>query len=207
MVQSLKAHPHIQVQRVYLTEPAEAYELHDLIRQLPAPMPEGMRQMYEELGDFELSWKHPDLTVTIEGQQSKEPVEGSIRILPLSKLAQDWEDIIWFDFMEPDNPARSLIPFDLYMPEACAVMRPVDDHMAIDYHYCTEDLWPTGMNFDQWFDALIMSRGLMHWLEACTVPGQSSFQTHFLFEVGPRLFDDFDPKYFAPQTKQGAIEF
>ena len=202
MVESLRAHPAISIQRVYLSPPTEAYELADARHKLGGAMPQGMAHMYEELGDFELAWTHrgrPD--------EDGEQLSGSVRILPVFDLMRDWENILWFDFMEDDNPARRLRPFDFFRADTCAGLMPGEpgETGRICFHAQGEDIWPTGLSFEQWFERLLNARGMLYWLESCTSYGAQSYEAQRLRRVGPGLFEDFDASLFVPQTDAPAL--
>lgn len=202
MVEELRAHPAISVQRVYLSPPTEPYELADAVHQLAGAMPKGMVQMYEELGDFELAWAYmgkPD--------EDGEQLSGSVRILPVFDMMKDWENTLWFDFMEEENPARILRPFDFFRSDTCAGLMPrgPGEVAQICFHAQGEDIWPTGLTFDDWFERLLQSRGMLYWLEACTAYGEESYEAQRLRRVGPSLFEDFNPELFAPQTDAPAL--
>lgn len=201
MFEQLRRHPKIRVKQAFLGPPVPAYELASYRHLAGGALSPGLEALWSEVSFVDLEWscKHP-----LDDPDEPE-LTGSVHILPPARTFSDWEDVLWFDFIEPDHPYRHIRPFDFFVPEAAAVLYPIPGEHEVYYHYCGEELHPTGMSVEQWFERLLRSRGCWYWIEACCVDGQDSAQTRQLFEAMPLLFEDFDPADFSPLTTRGEL--
>lgn len=204
LCQELKAHPKITLKQAFLGPPVPEYELASYKHQAGGALPRGLEALWQQVSYVDIEWSCLNPTPFI----GEHELTGSVHILPPSKTFQSWEDVLWFDFLERAHPYRSLHPFDFFIPEACTalyVQDPEGSH-ELYYHYCGEELHPTGLDVEQWFERMLMARGAWYWIEACCVEGQGSPQVEWLFEALPKLFKDFDPTLFSPKTTRGPLD-
>jgi hypothetical protein len=193
MISSLKSNPLVDVETAVLGPPADPELVSRLREAHRGHVPEEIFDFYGEVGSLELLWwaKLP------EASRDDMSWSGRIKLVPLQAVvsADEWRDLLWFDGNSESHPFRLIRPVDFWVNEACAVLYPVPGDAKICYHYCGEELWPTGLTFDQWFDRLLASRGFWYWLKAL-IARPNGDAAHFR-AVMPKVFPDFDPSLFV----------
>jgi hypothetical protein len=115
----------------------------------------------------------------------------------------DWRDHIYFS---DDDPMKQIKPFDFFVPEACAVFFPVPGNATIHYHYCGEELHPTGYTLNEYLDRLLLSRGYRYWMTSLGVDTRESAEADAFLNDAPLLFKGFNASLFKPKTKAGEID-
>ncbi len=164
--------------------------------------PDGMSDLYAEISTV-------DLEYDVAGSEGG----GAIHIPTVTDV---WdhaahEDELWFDWLvaeNPDHPFTRIRPIDRFVPEAYAILYPVpgDRPATVHYHYCGEDLVPTGLSYERWLDLLLRARGAMYWLTLTTGPAIARTWVEENIDRVASLFPDFDPLSMTPATPFESIE-
>lgn len=199
MFAELRAHPEIEVTKADLTRADVGSDEMAAWRERAAgSWPEGMTELYDEVTEVELTYRVKD----------DESTGGAINIPSLSLWDHDaLEDELWFDFTEEDSALHFIRPIDRFVPEAYAVLylRPEGKPAEVAYHYCGEELVPTGLTYREWLDLLFRSRGVLYWLQLTLGPGRDKTWVGDGIERVAKLFPDFDPKSMQPKKRHKEI--
>jgi hypothetical protein len=187
LVRELVACPEIQVTEAKIGPPTPAEEIAAARRVAGAAWPDGMADLYREVGSVDIDWEH----------RTMQDCMGSIHI-PAVRAVWDYralEGDLWFDWLEPESPLHRIRPIDRFVPEAYAVLYPVpgDCPATVSYHYCGQSLVPTGLDYRQWLDKLFVARGVSYWLGIFSGPRQDVTWVEEAHDAFARLFPDFDP--------------
>lgn len=203
MINRLRENPKVEIEKVEVEGGLDSGVIQRVKNEEPS-LPQDLLEFYSQVSRFELIWR----AKLSDASEDNDSWSGQISIVPLEDIASmtQWEEVLWFDFSGPNSPLRKLRPVDFFINEACTVLYPVPGNPTIHYHYCGEELHPTGLTFREWFDRAMNSRGLWYWIQSCTVEARNSVEVERLFEIGPQLFDDFDPSLFKPKTEEGKID-
>jgi len=202
----IRRHPLLKVDRYELGAPASPDAIRDAEKAAGGRLPDGMREVYEQINGLRLEWSARDPSTF----DTVQPPTGYIKLLEIGTstgtIFGSWDDWIWFS-QDGDETFKNVKPVDFFINEACAALYPVPGEMKIHYHYCGEELHPTGYSFLEYLELLLESRGYFYWQTALCVDKQRSKTVVEFRSVMPRLFADFDNEAFRPNTTQGEIRF
>jgi len=193
MVEELKANKLIRVNTLKLT-PASSEDRAkvDAMVKAHGKAVEPVAAFYSQVASMHVEWEviSPPEHVT----EDENFWQGAINIWSIDKIflypeVQDDEE---------DHPFRRVGPFDNFIIEACTCLYPIPGKPTIAYHYFGEQLETTGIDFDGWFDRLLVSRGWLYWVKSLTPAGASSFEVKEMREGLPKIFKDPDMSLFQP---------
>ncbi len=161
-----------------------------------AAWPEGMTDFYSEVS-----------LVDVEYEVAGGGGNGGCIHIPTVTDVWDHgahEDELWFDWLlaeDPNHPFTRIRPIDRFVPEAYAVLYPVpgDRPATVHYHYCGEDLVPTGLSYERWLELLLRARGATYWLGLATGPTRGRTWVEENLERVAAIFPDFDPGSMSPK--------
>lgn len=196
MIDQLQAHPHINIVDLYLPSPASQSDIAEARQLAGGHLLPGMETFYLETNGLMVQWKH----TLPEIQRGDDHDQGAIEILPIQEVMQSWQDVIWFE-ADTDRRFRGVKPLDFFASEACTCLVQQADgalRPTIYYHYLGEFLYDTGVDFIEYLDRLLLSRGSWYWIESLCAQTQDSPQVLDFFRRMPLLFDDFQPALFRP---------
>ena len=99
---------------------------------------------------------------------------------------------------------------DRFVSEAYAVLYLVpSDAPAVHYHYCGENLTPTGLSYENWLELLLRSRGASYSHTLATGPRTGDTWVDMNIHRIAKLFPDFDsfdePDYPVRRNRHGAL--
>lgn len=186
----LRDDPRIDVVALELPEPAGEIAIAAAAAALGGPLPEPITRFYAELDGFRLQWN-------LRGGADR----GSIELLPLAELVQDWRGVTWF---EEGDEYRGVRPWDFFAPEACAALVDAEGgglRDSVHYHYLGELLCDTGHGIEAFLDRLLSARGYWYWVEALCPALRASPEARRFLERMPELFEDFDARLFEPAAR------
>lgn len=204
LIRELSTTRGVTVRRAGIGPPTAPHVLAAARRVAGSAWPPGMTELYTEL-----SHVHVEYEVAGSGGNG-----GSISIPTVSDV---WdhaahEDELWFDWLveeNPDHPFTRIRPIDRFVPEAYAVLSPVpvpgDAPATVHYHYCGEDLIPTGLSYLEWLDALLRSRGALYWLSLTTGPRSGRTWVDENLDRVAALFPGFEPARLSPAIARAPI--
>lgn len=187
MVAELEAREDVAVEIFEASSPATIDQIAEAAK--VQPIPESMSRFYLECNGLKLRW-----TTKSGGYQA-----GSIKLLPINDVFRSWQNSIWFDEEWDSGRFRPLHPFDFFVEEACAaVFVDGSDDPPIYFHYCGEKADPLLVNFAQYLELLLQSRGFMYWQTAIAsdLTGSDHVSARNC-RLGMRgLFGDYDESFF-----------
>jgi hypothetical protein len=196
----LAAHPEIAVKRARIGDP-NPDETARWRAVAGAFWPAGMTELYQALSSVELDWD-------VRGAES---TGGSISI-PTPAL---WdhaalENELWFDFTDEGSALHAIRPIERFVPEAYAVLyldpaRP-DAEAEVAYHYCGEELVPTGLTYREWLELLFRARGTTYWLGLTLHPSPDTTWVGKAIERVATMFPDFDPASMRAARPRPSID-
>jgi hypothetical protein len=203
LVRELSDRPGITMKEAVIGPPTDAAVLEKARQLAGEAWPKGMTELYTELSSVDIAYE-------VAGSERN---GGAIHIPTVTDV---WdhaghEDEFWFDWMADDNPEHPFMrirPIDRFIPEAYAVLYPVpsDVPATVHYHYCGEELIPTGLSYERWLELLLRSRGANYWLTLATAPrGRSTWVGENIDRVA-KLFPDFDPDSMSPEEALEEID-
>lgn len=196
MIAELQAHPQIAVRQALVGGPTPPQVLELWRTEAGAAWPDGMTELYREVDSVDIEYE-------VLGE------DGSTGGIHLPGLRWMWDydalqDELWFDFLEADHPFHRIRPIDRFVPEAYAVLYPVpgDRPAQVAYHYCGEELTPTGLSYRAWLELLFRSRGVAYWLTLTLQPPGSDRRTWVESGIDRmvELFPDLDPDGMRPEV-------
>ena len=153
-----------------------------------SPISDDMERFYRQANGLTLHWHLKD----------NEETCGRIDLKPLDQVFSDWRDCIYFD---DDDDFKPLHPVDFFVDEACAALY-VDGsaNPTVYYHYCGEEMDTLAVDFGQYLELLLKTRGFWYWQTALStdLKGVSYTTSPGLFRRGMReLFAaDYDEQFF-----------
>jgi len=182
MVDELNQHPEIIVTDFVINPPATEEEIK--LAEKKFKLTNDMLEFYKSANGITLSWE------LIEPEDSV--VRGNIELLPVQEVFQDWKNTIYWD---DNDKYKQLHPLDFFVPEACAALNLEDsDNPDVYYHYCGEEMNTLKMNFKEYLNALIKTRGFWYWqtVVVAELTGEENTTEPENFRVNmPKLFPDF----------------
>jgi hypothetical protein len=203
LVAELSSHPAITVRKARIGAPTAAAIIANAKAVAGAAWPDGMTDFYSEMSSVDIDYE-------VAGSEGN---GGSIHIPTVTDV---WdhakhEDELWFDWLvaeKPDHPFTRIRPIDRFVPEAYAVLYPVPSRgpATVHYHYCGEDLVPTGLRYERWLELLLRARGAHYWLNLTTGPAGGRTWVEENFDRVAAIFPDFDPGSMSPQSAFEPIE-
>ncbi len=204
MIDQLQVHPHIHIIDLHLPSPASRADIAEARQLAGGHLLPGMEAFYLETNGLMVQWEH----TLPEIQQGDEHDLGSIEILPIQEVMQSWQEVIWFE-ADTEHRFRGVKPLDFFAPEACAcLVQQVDGILrpTIYYHYLGEFLYDTGVNFIEYLERLLLSRGSWYWIESLCVQTCNSSQALDFLRRMSLLFADFQPALFQPRSLPGIVQ-
>ena len=159
--------------------------------------PKAARPIYENLTQSRLRWSKGE----IDGYY----VDGSINIIPLEQANGDWKDIIWFDYMDADDPLRFFKPVDYFSNET---MVGVIDKEGSTEMYChslgNEPPQSLGISAIGYLELLSMTRGFFIWQRAILGlrNGIVYPEAEALKKYAPQVFPNFNYDEFVQRYEE-----
>jgi hypothetical protein len=191
----LRARPEVTVRVAEIGPPTPEPVIEAARAVAAAAWPAGMAELYRELSSV-------DLEYSVAGSGGN---GGGVHIPTVTDV---WdhaghEDELWFDWLveeSPDHPFTRIRPIDRFVPEAYAVLYsvPGDAPATVHYHYCGEELTPTGLSYEQWLERLFVARGATYWLQLAMGPSTKRTWVEENLERVAALFPDFVPSALHP---------
>jgi len=205
MIQELREHPKISIEYCRF-EPVRQRNMNsatirEVKEKLGTPLPFGIEDFFREIQHFEIKWRitAPEL-LAIDNYLTC----GEIKISNITSLfGRPFEPFY--------NQTPSLLPIDYPTGEYCVGYNLKEDQtfpQSLSYAYFC-DIYDLQLNFPEYFNRLMNSRGYCHWATGLIPPNSysnrferfpdnSEFQN--LFEqILPRLFLDYDKTLLAPK--------
>ena len=186
MVDELNQHPEIIVTDFVINPPATEEEIKFAEKKFK--LTNDMLEFYKSANGITLSWELEDT------EDTEDTVRGKIELLPVEKVFGDWKNTIYFDFDGGDE-FKSLHPLDFFVNEACAALNLEDsDNPEVYYHYCGEEMNTLKMDFKEYLNALLKTRGFWYWqtVVVAELTGEENTTEPENFRVNmPKLFPDF----------------
>lgn len=203
LVRELSNCPQVTLIEAEIGPPTDAAVIEKARRQAGAAWPRGMTELYAELSFVDIAYR-------VEGSDGN---GGAIHIPTVTDVwdHEGHEEELWFDWMVDDNPNHPFTrirPIDRFVNEAYAVLYPVpgDVPATVHYHYCGEELIPTGLSYERWLALLLRSRGVSYWLTLATAPRSRTTWVEENIDRVAKLFPDFDPASIRPKRAFDAID-
>ena len=191
MVDGLFSTPGVDVTELQLNDAATDSDLSALGFKLPTDL----ELLYRGTNGFRLEW------TSVNGTEPG-PVRGAIDIPTTAELA---------GLIDAGLPlsvdARGLdwvmLPVDFFVEEAATAMK-LSHRSEIHAHlfYCKAAERPvdTGLDFDEYLDRLIASRGFWYWIEAVCRETRDGPQAKNFLQHAPKLFPSLNVDLFVPKT-------
>ncbi len=212
LVSDLQSHPKVTIQTATIGPPTDPAVLVAAQKIAGKAWPSGMTAFFEQMSSVSIAF------VAAGTNASGGPCEvrGTIAIPRVEDMFDyaGLEEETWFDFLESDHPFHLIRPLDRFVPEAYAVLYPVNINPAANavqsrvmYHFCGEELWETGMSFEQYIDFLLITRGIHYSIKLKVGPRGASTWVEEMHDAAHRLFPDFDPNALAAPTRRAEIRF
>lgn len=196
LVDELRDHPNINIAQAQINEPVTQAAIAEIESCLQTKLPDEITSFYRQMNGARILWTLNDDFCDEYGIQTSNG--GSIQLLPIEKVFGNWKDVIWFT--EDDHVLRHIKPFDFFVPEACAVFYSIPEQFQVYYHYCGEELHPTGYSFNEYLERLLQARGYVYWMQTLHVAGMETISSEDFFADMPKIFDDFNSSLFVPNT-------
>lgn len=210
LCEELEANPHIVVRGVpRIGPPIPRSELEELEQALEVRFPEALKDFYTHAGEVSIGWGVNK--ATLEDRLSEEDANylaGSIDILSPLTMVQGlsghgwkrggWKDLLWFDFMTPEDQEaqRRFFPFD--MPEGNEIM--------VGYCHDSGILEPAlslrddgeiegyELTLAQYLERMVKAKGYMYW-QRDSIDDQSAEYQRFIRSMAA-TFPTFDAEFF-----------
>lgn len=146
---------------------------------------------------FELHNEMNGLNIEWEANNVKEPdIQGSIKILSVQEILQDWKGTVYFNFTSDDDRIKNFHPIDFFIDEACvgAFMNETENKDSSLYLFSFEGKpFNLNLNINGYVQMMVASRGFLYWqyvlieiLEGKENPVSKRFK-----EWMPKLFPNF----------------
>eukprot|EP00995_Heteronema_vittatum_P013241 NODE_932_length_1133_cov_212.978782_g645_i0.p1 GENE.NODE_932_length_1133_cov_212.978782_g645_i0~~NODE_932_length_1133_cov_212.978782_g645_i0.p1 ORF type:complete len:281 (+),score=48.44 NODE_932_length_1133_cov_212.978782_g645_i0:227-1069(+) len=156
MLDKLAARKDIEILRVGFGCPALPQEIAAASQaREDGRLPKGVGHFYDQLGKFELEW----MASSVPGLGD---VRGAVRIHSITEVFSDWKGVTWFEFDGGDTYA-GVQPVDFFAAEQCVAFR--GDKLYL--HCIGESLWPLPLDFEQYVEIVLKTRGLPCWALLC----------------------------------------
>lgn len=170
MVDDLNKNPKINVTEFVINLPATEEELNGAEKKLK--LTADMKEFYSQANGIKLTWelKEPVLEKSFIEEYNisneKLMVCGTIELLPVQEVFMDWKDVIYFDW-EGGDEYKLLHPLDFFTSGACAALN-IDGSASpvVYFHYCGEEMNSLKMDFKEYLNALLKTRGFNFWQSA-----------------------------------------
>ncbi|MFG2848812.1 hypothetical protein ACGF12_37535 [Kitasatospora sp. NPDC048296] len=190
MIEDLERNPRVQLLEATVAPPTPPSDIELAVRLAHGRLPNGVEAFYREVGAVRLRWRHtvPELLHDDLSDQ------GLVNLLPLSEVFADWHGVTWHS--PQDQEYRTVKPFDMFVPEACAAFVPPLD--SVHYHYFGEELYDTGYSFDAYLERLLASRGFWYWPQTLCQELAESTEVAAFRRAMPVIFPDYDDALFRP---------
>lgn len=183
LVEELRQSPAVEVEQARMT----FYAPHEVrAAALAAGVPSSVHRYYHSTDGFELSWTAVD--------QEDPDVLGTVRILPLRQVVQDWRGVVHFEGEATDSELLHFKPLDTFTNETCAGVftTAVDDESLYIYDFEDE---PVRLDLDVfgYTEMLYTARGFFYWPHAViAAKGIRDTREADRFRTAmPALFPDF----------------
>jgi hypothetical protein len=155
-------------------------------------VPQQILSFYEKSDGFELDW---------EMLRTPDPdVLGTVKILPLAQLIQDWKDVVYFNDIELDDPIQSFCPFDFFADEACVGMY-LEENFDNSLYLYKFDLDPFRLDLDisGYIELLVAARGFFYWPKVIKAlkTNTENYESERFRLFMPQLFPNFSFEEFS----------
>ena len=191
LVAGLRANKSLKVTAAKIPAPATDAQIAAAEKSLGRAIDADVAAFYRELNGFDLEWERKD----------DDEIKGRIHLLPIQKVFADWDGIIWFSEMASkpgEETFEQVVPFDFFVPEACAAFRKDESPLRVHYHYCGEEIAPTRYAFTDYLERLLASRGYWYWVQTLTDATAGSTEAERFLENAHELFPDVALDLFRP---------
>lgn len=181
LVAELERHPGVELIEARIRPPATEGQLVAAQARMGGQLPADLREFYRQADGASISWRQPT------PDHVDAVYHGSIQLLSVAEVGQDWSGIVWDDGDPVDDPVRRCRPVDFHRSNQCAGWYQPDGAPA---RMC---LWYRGTpvvvlpwSFTDYFARLLESRGLVGWFPeaVCSIgltldPDVSMFEREF----------------------------
>lgn len=182
MVSALENDSRIEIEECTINPPATAAEIAEA--EQVHPMSPAMKAFYEEANGLTLLWSVPSA-------DEDSSTCGRIKLLPIQEAFSSWKDVIWFDEEWDDGSKKAFHPIDFFVEEGCATIH-LDGsaNPKIYFHSCGEEMDAMELDFAQYLELLLKTRGWWYWQKAfSTDVSQQCYTTEpSTFRAGMRKF-------------------
>ena len=154
---------------------------------------------HQNLNGLSIGWKPK--------KKQNPDVKGSVKVLSLNEILQDWKDVVYFNFTPEQERIRNFHPIDFFVDEACvgAFLNESSKQDVSLYLYSFEGE-PTNLNLDinGYIQMMVASKGFLYWqytvveiLESQENPVSQRFK-----EWMPKLFPGFSWQAYVQKYNQ-----
>ena len=206
LIDELRRTPGITLTQATLGSPTDPGVLAAARAVAGGAWPDGMAELYADLSRV-------DIAFSVHGS------EGNGGAIHIPTVTDVWdhaghEDELWFDWQEgDDHPFKLIRPIDRFANEAYAVLYPVPPEglaakqATVHYHYCGEELFPTGLSYTDWLEWLLKSRGASYWLTLTLGRRRGRTWVEENIDRVASLFPDFAPQGLVSTAPRREIPF
>jgi hypothetical protein len=198
MVDAMAADPRLEIVELEFGPPLAHTDYEALCAAAGRSLPACLQQLYGQANGVRLAWRHqvPGLLTGDERDT------GSIDILPLQEVLQDWRGKT--GLQGPDGWRFAAVrPVDFFSPEACACLMDTPDGgvaPTVHFHQLGVRVCDTGYDLDAYLERLLQARGAWGWVESlCAETAQGPQARDFIVRAG-QLFDGFQAAPFVPAS-------
>ncbi len=158
---------------------------------------------YSFTNGFSIKWR-------LKTEKNQHSFQGSINILPIEEVFGDWEEIVYFDFTEEHDRAKSFKIIDFFMPEACiGIFTDDENDNSLYYHDFEGEFYPLHLDMEGYINMLGLSYGTSGWQMAILIHQQGAFSKVIddAFEKQMiNLFPEFKLEEFIASYEEQRIE-
>ncbi|NEO93283.1 MAG: hypothetical protein F6K56_24905 [Moorea sp. SIO3G5] len=168
--------------------------------------PSSIFEFHQNLNGLNIEWE-------INKKQSSDvkDIKGSVKILSLKEIIQDWKGVVYFDFTPESGRIRSFHPIDFFVDEACvgAFLNEKDRQELSLYLYSFEgEPVNLNLNIEGYIQMMVLSKGFLYWQYSIIeiLLDKENPVSHRFKEWMPELFPDFSWEKYIQKYNQLRIQ-
>lgn len=165
--------------------------------------PSDIFNFHKNLNGLNIEWKTK--------KKQNPNVKGSVKVLSLYEILQNWKDIVYFDFTPERGRIRNFHPIDFFIDEACAGAFLNEDSQQDSslylYSFETEPI-SLNLNIDGYIQMLVTSKGFLYWQYAIIeiLSNQENPVSQRFKEWMPKIFPGFSWQEYVQKYNQLKIQ-